>query len=58
MKNQEFHISFIKSLVLTAIVTGLCMAFTPLVVEKLYSNPGKTQTFTTIQSHESPESRD
>lgn len=58
MKNQEFHIPFIKSLLVVSLVTILSMLSAPYFVNKLYSMSGKTQVFTTIQSGNISESRD
>jgi hypothetical protein len=58
MKTSEFHIPFIKSLLLVSIVTILSMLSAPYFVDKLYTMSGKTQVFTTIQSGNISESRD
>ena len=47
MKNEEFHIPFIKSMVIVGLTTVLLMFFTRIIVENYLFTPYKTQEFTT-----------
>jgi hypothetical protein len=51
MKNEEFHIPFIKSLYLIAFVTIVSMASVRLFVPKLYSHYHNSQEYASLKSH-------
>lgn len=56
MKNDEFHIPFIKSLVFIASTTILLMLIVPIFIYSWTSLAYKNATYTTISSQESLES--
>ena len=51
MKNDQFHIPFIKSLFLIAFVTIVSMVSVRLFVPKLYSNNQEPQEYTSFKSY-------
>ena len=51
MKNNQFHIPFIKSLFLIAFVTIVSMVSAHILVPKLYSNPQEPQEYTSLKSY-------
>ena len=53
MKNEEFHVPFIKSLVVVAFVTIVSMAFAHHYIPKLYDSYQNSQEYTSSQSYNS-----
>lgn len=51
MKNDEFHVPFIQSLVIVAVVTVFSMAFAHFYVPQLYKSYQESQQYTTSQSY-------
>ena len=51
MKNDEFHIPFIKSLMVVATVTIVSMAFAHYYIPKLYDSYQNTQEYTSSPSY-------
>jgi hypothetical protein len=51
MKNEEFHIPFIKSLYLVAFITIVSMVSARLLVPKLYFNHQEPQEYTSLKSY-------
>lgn len=53
MKNEEFHIPFIKSLVIVALVTVFSMTFAHFYIPKLYESYQNSQEYTVAPSYNS-----
>lgn len=53
MKNEEFHVPFIKSLIVVAAVTIVSMAFAHHYIPKLYNSHQNTPEYTSSQSYNS-----
>jgi hypothetical protein len=51
MKKDEFHIPFIKSLMIVATVTIVSMAFAHYYIPKLYDSYQNTQEYTSSPSY-------
>jgi hypothetical protein len=51
MKKDEFHVPFIKSLMLVAIVTIVSMAFAHHYIPKLYDSYQNSQEYTSSPSY-------
>jgi hypothetical protein len=51
MKNDEFHVPFINSLIIVALVTVFTMTFAHYYVPKLYSNYQNSQEYTSSPSY-------
>jgi hypothetical protein len=53
MKNEEFHVPFIKSLMVVAAVTIVSMAFVHHYIPKLYDSYQNSQEYTVSPSYNS-----
>ena len=53
MKNEEFHVPFIKSLIVVAAVTVVSMTFAHYYIPKLYYSYQNSQEYTSSQSYNS-----
>lgn len=53
MKNEEFHVPFIKSLVIVALVTVFSMTFAHFYIPKLYESYQNSQEYTVAPSYNS-----
>lgn len=51
MKNEEFHVPFIQSLVIVAVVTVFTMAFAHYYIPKLYDSYQNSQEYTSYNSY-------
>ena len=51
MKNDEFHVPFIKSLMVVAVVTIVSMAFAHHYIPKLYDSYQDSQEYTSSPSY-------
>jgi hypothetical protein len=51
MKNDEFHVPFIKSLMVVATVTIVSMVFAHYYIPKLYDSYQNTQEYTSSPSY-------
>jgi hypothetical protein len=51
MKKDEFHIPFIKSLMIVATVTIVSMAFAHYYIPKFYNSPQNTPEYTSSPSY-------
>ncbi len=51
MNNQEFHIPFIKSLMVVAAVTIVSMVFAHHYIPKLYDSYQNSQEYTSLPSY-------
>ena len=51
MKNEEFHVPFIKSLYLVAFITIVSMVSVHILVPKLYFHYHNSQEYASIKSH-------
>lgn len=51
MKNNEFHVPFIQSLIIIAIVTVFSMSFAHYYIPKLYDSYQNTQEYTSSSSY-------
>jgi hypothetical protein len=51
MKNDEFHVPFIKSLVVVALVTVFTMTFAHFYIPKLYQSYQYSQEYTASPSY-------
>jgi hypothetical protein len=51
MKNDEFHVPFIKSLVVVALVTVFTMTFAHFYIPKLYQSYQYSQEYTGSPSY-------
>ena len=51
MKNEEFHVPFIKNLYLIAFITIVSMVSVRLFVPKLYSHYQNSQEYASLKSH-------
>jgi len=51
MKNDEFHIPFIKSLMVVAVVTIVSMVFAHHYIPKLYDSYQNSQEYTSSPSY-------
>jgi hypothetical protein len=51
MINNEFHIPFLKSLVIIASLTLVSMAFAHYYIPKLYDSPQNPQEYTSSSSY-------
>ena len=55
MKNNEFHVPFIQSLVIVALVTVFTMTFAHYYVPRLYNSYQDSQQYTSVPSQFSPD---
>jgi hypothetical protein len=53
MKNDEFHVPFIQSLVIVALVTVFSMTFAHFYIPKLYKSYQNSQEYTVAPSYNS-----
>ena len=51
MKNDEFHVPFIKSLIVVALVTVFTMSFAHYYIPKLYDSYKNPQEYTSSPSY-------
>jgi ABC-type spermidine/putrescine transport system permease subunit I len=51
MTNKEFHVPFLKNLVIIASLTLVSMAFAHYYIPKLYGSPQNTQEYTSSPSY-------
>jgi hypothetical protein len=58
MKNDEFHIPFIKSLVFMGLVTIVSMVSVHYFFTNMFLVPSNSPVYTSHQSQNSPESRE
>lgn len=56
MKNDQFHMPFIKTLVIIAAVTLVSMGTARYFIERSLSTPQESQIFTSLKSQNLPES--
>ena len=56
MNKYDFHIPFIKSLLIVAVVTLVSMGTARYFINNNFSNVSNTPNFTSLKSHTSPES--
>lgn len=56
MKNKEFHIPFLKNLILIALVTIVSMGFAHYFISNRFFSPSNSSVFTSAQSQNSVES--
>ena len=51
MKKEEFHVPFINSLIIVALVTVFTMTFAHYYIPKLYDSYQNTQEYTSLPSY-------
>jgi hypothetical protein len=51
MKNEEFHVPFIQSLIVVAVVTVFTMSFTHYYIPHLYNTYQNPQEYTSSPSY-------
>ncbi len=51
MKNEEFHVPFIQSLIIIAVVTVFSMSFAHYYIPKLYDSYKNSQEYTSYNSY-------
>lgn len=51
MKNDEFHVPFIQSLIIVALVTVFSMSFAHYYIPKLYDSYKNSQEYTSSPSY-------
>ena len=51
MKNDEFHVPFIQSLIIVALVTVFSMSFAHYYIPKLYDSYQNSQEYTSSPSY-------
>jgi hypothetical protein len=51
MKNDEFHVPFIQSLIIVALVTVFTMSFAHYYIPKLYDSYHNSQEYTSLPSY-------
>ena len=51
MKNDEFHVPFIQSLIIVALVTVFSMSFAHFYIPKLYDSYKNSQEYTSLPSY-------
>ncbi len=51
MKNDEFHVPFIQSLVIVAVVTVFTMTFAHYYIPRLYDSYQNSQEYTSASSY-------
>jgi len=51
MKNDEFHVPFIQSLIIVALVTVFSMTFAHFYIPKLYDSYQNSQEYTSSSSY-------
>jgi ABC-type spermidine/putrescine transport system permease subunit I len=51
MKNDEFHVPFIQSLIIIACVTVFSMSFAHYYIPKLYDSYQNSQEYTSLPSY-------
>lgn len=51
MKNDEFHVPFIQSLIIIAVVTVFSMSFAHYYIPKLYDSYQNSQEYTSYHSY-------
>lgn len=56
MNSNDFHIPFIKSLLIVAVVTLVSMGTARYFINNSFSSTLNTPNFTSLKSHTSPES--
>jgi hypothetical protein len=50
-KNQDFHVPFIQSLIIIAVVTVFTMSFAHYYIPRLYDSYQNSQEYTSSQSY-------